>query len=444
MSLMQATLTLPGIAGIVLTMGDGRRRQRADLRAHARGAASRKDADAAIECGFTRAFATIIDSHLTTLLRASSSFGLASGPIRGFAVTLCIGIIASLFTAITLTRLILALGSHRAGQRGMGPALRLLSPHGIFSPTSRASTSFRTAHASLHARKGPVSGSLDRPHGRLAAAIGIARLQLRRRFQGRHADRGAVDSRSRRRAGLRDKLQASVSATCRSSPSAKDDVAIRVESSRAAKRSSRRRCRRWSRALGAGFEQRRVEVVGPAVSGELRRTGVIAVFGSLLAIFVYVWFRFDWQFALGAIVALAHDVLLVAGIFALFQLEFDLSIVAALLTVLGYSVNDTVVVSDRIRENLRSYKKMRYSTSCSTISINETLSRTILTGVTTIAVLLALCIFGGDVFSTSPCDAVRRHHRHLFVDLPRRPAPRLPRRQARLERHWHPGRRRQS
>jgi preprotein translocase subunit SecF/SecD/SecF fusion protein len=149
-------------------------------------------------------------------------------------------------------------------------------------------------------------------------------------------------------------------------------------------------------AVGAGYEQRRVEVVGPAVSSELRTTGLIAVFAGILAIVAYVWFRFEWQFALGAVMALTHDVLVVAGIFSLFQFEFDLSTVAALLTILGYSVNDTVVVSDRIRENLRKFKKMELNELLN-LSINETLSRTILTGITAIAVLIALYIFGGEV-----------------------------------------------
>jgi preprotein translocase subunit SecF len=132
------------------------------------------------------------------------------------------------------------------------------------------------------------------------------------------------------------------------------------------------------------------------VSSELRMTGFIAVAAGLLAIVAYVWFRFEWQFALGAIVALTHDVLLTVGIFSLLQMEFDLSIVAALLTILGYSVNDTVVVSDRIRENLRKYKRMELNELLN-LSINETLSRTILTGCTAIVVLVALYLFGGEV-----------------------------------------------
>src|SRR5690349_6859262 len=174
------------------------------------------------------------------------------------------------------------------------------------------------------------------------------------------------------------------------------DVLIRVEQQPGGEAEQQAALKKVQDALGTHYTQHRVEVVGPAVSGELRMTGFIAVAAGLLAIVAYVWFRFEWQFALGAIVALTHDVLVTAGIFSLFQLEFDLSIVAALLTILGYSVNDTVVVSDRIRENLRKFKRMDLNELLN-VSINETLSRTVLTGVTTIAVLMALLLFGGDV-----------------------------------------------
>ncbi len=174
------------------------------------------------------------------------------------------------------------------------------------------------------------------------------------------------------------------------------DVLIRIEQQPGGEREQQTALRKVQDALGTGYTQRRVEVVGPAVSSELRWTGFIAVLASLGAIVAYVWFRFEWQFALGAIVALVHDVLLTVGIFSILQLEFDLSIVAALLTILGYSVNDTVVVSDRIRENLRKFKRMDLNELLN-LSINETLSRTILTGCTAIVVLLALYIFGGEV-----------------------------------------------
>ena len=174
------------------------------------------------------------------------------------------------------------------------------------------------------------------------------------------------------------------------------DVLIRIEEQPGGETAQQDALKKVVEAVGEGYAQRRVEVVGPAVSSELRTTGFIAVVAGILAIVSYVWFRFEWQFAVGAVVSLAHDVLLVAGIFALFQFEFDLSTVAALLTILGYSVNDTVVVSDRIRENLRKFKRMDLNELLD-LSINETLSRTILTGITAIAVLISLYIFGGEV-----------------------------------------------
>jgi len=177
---------------------------------------------------------------------------------------------------------------------------------------------------------------------------------------------------------------------------ASNDVLIRIEQQPGGEEAQQGTLKRVIDTLGGEYVQRRVEVVGPAVSAELRRTGVIAVVCALFAIIAYVWFRFEWQFAVGTILSLVHDVLLVVGIFSLFQLEFDLGIVAALLTILGYSVNDTVVVSDRIRENLRKYKRMELRELLN-LSINETLSRTILTGVTTIVVLVSLFIFGGSV-----------------------------------------------
>ncbi len=174
------------------------------------------------------------------------------------------------------------------------------------------------------------------------------------------------------------------------------DVLIRIEEQPGGDAAQQVALKKVIDTVGTGYTQRRVEVVGPAVSSELRTTGIIAVAAGILAIVMYVWFRFEWQFALGAVLALTHDVLVTVGIFSLFQFEFDLSTVAALLTILGYSVNDTVVVSDRIRENLRKFKKMDLNALLD-LSINETLSRTILTGITAIAVLLSLYIFGGEV-----------------------------------------------
>lgn len=149
-------------------------------------------------------------------------------------------------------------------------------------------------------------------------------------------------------------------------------------------------------ALGPTVQERRTEQVGSTVSKELINSAIWAMVLTNLAIFVYVWFRFEWQFALGAIVALVHDLMFTIGVFAAFQLDFDLTIVAALLTILGYSINDTVVIYDRIRENLRRYKRMPLAELLD-LSVNETMSRTIMTVGTVIMALIALYFFGGEV-----------------------------------------------
>jgi preprotein translocase subunit SecF len=149
-------------------------------------------------------------------------------------------------------------------------------------------------------------------------------------------------------------------------------------------------------ALDPAIKFTSVESVGPKVSGELVWTSVLAVAVTSVGIMLYIWMRFEWQFALGGVLALLHDVFITIGIFALFQLKFDLTIVAALLTILGYSINDTVVVFDRLRENLLKYKTMPLR-DVMNLSVNETLSRTLMTSVTTLIAVGAMLIFGGDV-----------------------------------------------
>lgn len=148
--------------------------------------------------------------------------------------------------------------------------------------------------------------------------------------------------------------------------------------------------------LQGRFEIRRVEIVGPQVSGELIQTGILAVLAAIVSMLIYIWFRFEWQFSVGAVLALIHDVVLTIGIFSLLQLDFNLSILAAILTIVGYSMNDTVVVYDRVRENLRKFKKMPLDDLLN-VAINETLSRTVMTSVTTLIALIALYTLGGEV-----------------------------------------------
>jgi len=151
-----------------------------------------------------------------------------------------------------------------------------------------------------------------------------------------------------------------------------------------------------SKSIGNIFEFRRVESVGPKVSSELLKSGVIAIALSLSAMLIYIWIRFEWQFSIGAIIALFHDVIVTLGIFSLFSFEINLSIVAAVLTIVGYSMNDTVVIFDRVRENLRKYSDIKIF-DLTNISINQTLSRTIITSITTLLALLSIYIFGGEI-----------------------------------------------
>ena len=149
-------------------------------------------------------------------------------------------------------------------------------------------------------------------------------------------------------------------------------------------------------SLGSSFNFRRVENVGPKVSSELLKSGIIAIALSLAAMLFYIWIRFEWQFSLGAILALFHDVIITLGLFSLFSLEINLSIVAAVLTIVGYSMNDTVVIYDRVRENLRKFSDIKIY-ELTNISINETLSRTIITSATTLLALVSIYLFGGEI-----------------------------------------------
>lgn len=178
---------------------------------------------------------------------------------------------------------------------------------------------------------------------------------------------------------------------------AADDILIRIQKQEGGEKAQQVAIDKVKTALGDGvIEYRRTEFVGPTVGAELREAATWAVLSAIGAILMYIWFRFEWQFGLGAVIALVHDVITTIGLFALLQLEFNLATVAAILTIAGYSINDTVVVYDRVRENMRRYKKMPYEELFNN-SINQTLSRTVVTSVTTLLALIALYVFGGEV-----------------------------------------------
>ena len=174
------------------------------------------------------------------------------------------------------------------------------------------------------------------------------------------------------------------------------DILIRVQRQEGDEKAQIAAIQRITEALGDTFDIRRTEFVGPTIGAELAEKGMLAVGCALLAIMIYIWFRFEWQFSIAAIIALSHDVLSTVGLFALVRFEFNLATVAAILTIAGYSINDTVVVFDRVRENLRKYKSWDQNKILNK-SLNETLSRTVMTSVTTALALLAIIIFGGAV-----------------------------------------------
>ena len=176
----------------------------------------------------------------------------------------------------------------------------------------------------------------------------------------------------------------------------KTDLLIRVEQSSDEEGAQQVIISKISEVVEVDYEIRRIEVVGPKVSSELIKKGIIAVITAVISVLIYIWFRFEWQFGIGAIFALVHDIIITIGVFSLLQLEFNLSIIAALLTIVGYSLNDTVVIYDRIREELRKYKKMPIMELINQ-ALNLTLSRTLMTSITTLLALISLYSLGGEV-----------------------------------------------
>ncbi len=180
---------------------------------------------------------------------------------------------------------------------------------------------------------------------------------------------------------------------------AENDVLIRLAQQPGGEEAQQAAVNKVKAALGDGYDYRRVEVVGPRVSGELVQSGILGMLVAMLGILLYLWFRFEWQFAVGATIATLHDVVLTIGFFSLTQLDFDLSSVAAVLTIMGYSVNDTVVIYDRIREMLRRHKRMPISDLLD-LSMNSTLSRTVITSTTVILSLLGMFFFGPEAIQS--------------------------------------------
>ncbi|MCE7029940.1 protein translocase subunit SecDF [Jiella avicenniae] len=384
LTVIGATLTLPGIAGIVLTLGmavdsnvliyerirDERRQGRSLVQA--------------IDSGFTKALATILDANITTLIAAVVLFFLGSGPVRGFAVTLAIGIVTTIFTAFTLTRWLVAAWVRSRRPRELPKGWLRLVPDVTRIPFMKVRLKIFALSMALCAASivslfaiGPNFG-IDFTGGTLIEV------------QAKQGEADIGDIRERlSAAGIADP-QVQEFGTNR-------EALIRIGSAGEVSDASQQALvDTASQAVAADYDVRRTEVVGPTVSGELAWAAILGVFASLVAIMVYVWLRFEWQFAMGAIIATVNDVILTLGFITVTQLDVSLSTVAAILTIVGYSLNDTVVIYDRVRENLRRYKKMPLGQLLD-LSDNEMLSRTTMTSATTLLALAALFVFGGEV-----------------------------------------------
>ncbi|MBI3318796.1 MAG: protein translocase subunit SecD [Candidatus Omnitrophica bacterium] len=379
LGMFQATLTLPGIAGIVLTLGmavDANvliyERMREELRL---GRTLRQ----VIANGYTRAFSAILDSNLTTLLAAFLLFQFGTGPIRGFAVTTSIGLAASMFTSIIVTRIIFE-WLYRAGWLTQVRMLRLIG---------------ETRLDFLKPRKLCYLLSLVLVAGGMFYFAGLGSKAYGIDFAGGQVQQYRFEkpvSLDRVRGALAELHLQDLSLQQFGNP---NDLLLRTGGDTVGA---------VRKKLEADFadnkaELVRVEQVGPSVGKDLRRRAVQAIFWALVSISLYVGFRFrSWSFGVAGIVALLHDVLITVGALAVTGRPLSLTLVAALLTIAGYSINDTIVIYDRIRELKRTMRKISFPELIN-LALNQTLSRTILTSGVTLLTVLALFFFGGEVLN---------------------------------------------
>ncbi|CDX44836.1 Protein translocase subunit SecDF [Mesorhizobium sp. SOD10] len=383
LSLLGATLTLPGIAGIVLTIGmavDSNVLIYERIREERR---LGRSVIQSIDTGFSKALATIVDSNVTSLIATVVLFWLGTGPVKGFAITYAIGILTTVFTAFTFTRMLVSIWLRRARPKELPRAPVTFIPPGTKIPFMgiRRWTFALSSLLSVLSVIGFLT--IDINYGIDFKGGSMIEVQAK---QG-NADLGDIRNR------LSELNIGEIQVQQFGAP---NDVLIRVGTQDAGENAEQTVIDKVRGELQDQYDFRRVEVVGPTVSGELAKQGTIAMLIALVGILLYVWFRFEWQFAVGAIIATVHDVVMTIGFFVLTGLEFNQSSLAAILTIIGYSLNDTIVVYDRVREDLRKYKKMPLPQLLNN-AINETLSRTTLTSVTTILALLALVLFGGEV-----------------------------------------------
>jgi SecD/SecF fusion protein len=386
LSVLGATLTLPGIAGIILGIGlavDANVLINERIREETRKGLG---AMAALDAGFKRAFATIVDSNVTALIATLLLFMFGTGSVRGFAVTMGIGIAISMFTAVTVVRVMMSaiVQRWRIKVLRIEPLFRMkLIPDG---------TSIQFMRARFMGLA--FSGILSIASVALFFAPGLNYgVDFMGGIQLEIVTKGPADlAKFRRELNTLDLGEVALQEFGNTST-----VLVRAERQPGAEVEQRvavDKIRAKIAEIAPGSKIERTEVVGPKISGELAETGILAVVLASLAMLAYIWVRFEWPFAVGAIATLILDVTKTVGFFALTGIEFNLTAIAALLTLIGYSVNDKVVVYDRMRENMRLYKNMGLRELIDR-SINETLARSLYTSVTALIALVPMAIWGG-------------------------------------------------
>ena len=400
LSLLEATLTLPGIAGIVLTLGTAldaniliNERIREEVKLG-------RSPINALEMGYSKASGTILDSNLTNLIAMACLYAFGSGPVKGFAVTVAIGTIVQMWTATVLTRLLVVWWYRWRRPKELPvlerPGLSLFQR--LARPLFRLVPDLTTIRFMRGARAGLIASAILS----IASLIGAFYPGLDKGidFKGgivmevrteQPADlarlRTALSGQSLGDVGLQQFGDDRTLLVRVAAPAQEAQTQPVVSAVRAA-----------LEAASPGLRVLRVEAVGNRISGELFRGGLLALGLSLLAMLIYIWVRFEWQFGIAAIVTLLLDTTKTVGFMVLFQIEFNLTTIAAILTVIGFSANDKVVVFDRMRENLRKFKQMPLQELVD-LSINETLNRSLGTSVTLLLSALPLALFGGDTLS---------------------------------------------
>lgn len=400
LSLLEATLTLPGIAGIVLTLGTAldaniliNERIREEVK-------NGRSPISALETGYSKASGTILDSNLTNLIAMACLYGFGSGPVKGFAVTVAIGTIVQMWTATVLTRLMVVWWYRATRPKelpvlerpGLGLLGRLARPLFRLVPDVTSIRFMRGARAGLLASAvlstasliGAFYPGLDKGIDFKGGIVMEVRTE-------QPADlarmRAAVSARNVGDVGLQQFGDDRTVLLRLPAPEQEAQTQPVVNTVRAALEQA-----------SPGIRVLRVEAVGNRVSDELFRGGLLALGLSLLAMLIYIWVRFEWQFAIAAIATLILDTTKTIGFMVLFSIEFNLTTIAAILTVIGFSANDKVVVFDRMRENLRKFKTMPLQELVD-LSINETLNRSLGTSMTLLLSALPLALFGGDTLA---------------------------------------------